>query len=159
MPTPHTPTAGTYQPATLGEHLTPRHYTRWIKKTAWAVAIANIVLVISGGIVRLTGSGLGCDSWPRCTSDGSWTTTPEMGIHGMVEFGNRLLTFVLVAVTVVAFLAVLRVVFPKRVSTRPFLWGLLVGSRSEDYQAKGLGAWLESRGFAAPRSRYSDLLT
>lgn len=157
MPTPHTPTAGTYQPTTLGEHLIPRHYTRWIKKTAWAVAIANIVLIISGGIVRLTGSGLGCDAWPRCTSDGSWTTTPEMGIHGMVEFGNRLLTFVLVAVTVIAFLAVLGVVFPKRLSPISFLWGLLVGARPEAYKAGGLGAWLESRGLVAPRSRYSDL--
>ncbi|WP_237212038.1 COX15/CtaA family protein [Rothia nasimurium] len=157
MPTPHTPTAGTYQPTTLGEHLIPRHYTRWVKQTAWAVAIANIVLIISGGVVRLTGSGLGCDAWPRCTSDGSWTTTPEMGIHGMVEFGNRLLTFVLVAVTVIAFLAVLRVVFPERVTLGRFIWGLLVGSRSESYRAQGVGAWLESRGFVAPRSRYSDL--
>lgn len=157
MPTTHTPTAGTYQPASLGEKLIPRSYTRWVRQTAWAVAIANIVLIISGGVVRLTGSGLGCDAWPRCTSDGSWTTTPEMGIHGMVEFGNRLLTFVLVAVTVIAFLAVLGVVFPKRLSPISFLWGLLVGARPEAYKAGGLGAWFEARCLVAPRSRYSDL--
>lgn len=138
MPTTHTPTAGTYQPASLGEKFIPRSYTRWVKQTAWAVAIANIVLIISGGVVRLTGSGLGCDAWPRCTSDGSWTTTPEMGIHGMVEFGNRLLTFVLVAVTVIAFLAVLRVVFPERVSAGFFFKKLFVGARAHE-------------------SRYSDL--
>lgn len=120
------------QASSFGEKLIPRRYTPWIKKTAWAVAIANIVLIISGGIVRLTGSGLGCDSWPRCTSDGSWTTTPEMGIHGLVEFGNRLLTFVLVAVTVTAFLAILRVVFPQRVPAGFFFTKLLVGARASE---------------------------
>lgn len=81
-------------------------------RTAWALVIANIVIVLTGGAVRLTQSGLGCDNWPRCTED-SWTTTPEMGIHGMVEFGNRLLTFVLVAITIWAFLTALKVVFPE----------------------------------------------
>ncbi|MDY6052302.1 MAG: cytochrome oxidase assembly protein [Rothia sp. (in: high G+C Gram-positive bacteria)] len=157
MPTTHPPTTGSYQPASLGEKLFPRHYTRWVKQTAWALALSNIALIITGGIVRLTGSGLGCDDWPRCTSDGSWTTTPEMGIHGMVEFGNRLLTFVLVIITIIGFLAVLRIVFPGRISAGRFLWGLLVGARSQGYQPRGLGAWLEARGFVAPRSRYPDL--
>jgi len=56
-------------------------------------------LVVTGGAVRLTASGLGCPTWPRCT-DTSLVNTPEMGIHGFIEFGNRLLTFALAAVAV-----------------------------------------------------------
>ena len=56
--------------------------------------VANCVLVLTGGVVRLTGSGLGCPTWPRCT-DGSYVTTSAMGIHGAIEFGNRMLIFVL----------------------------------------------------------------
>jgi cytochrome c oxidase assembly protein subunit 15 len=55
------------------------------------------ILVVTGGAVRLTSSGLGCPTWPRCTTD-SLVNTPEMGIHGFIEFGNRLLTFALAAV-------------------------------------------------------------
>lgn len=79
----------------------------WVRFTAWASLIANSLLILTGGLVRLTGSGLGCPTWPRCT-EASWTSTTEMGIHGAIEFGNRLLTFVLALVAVAAFLAVLR---------------------------------------------------
>lgn len=71
---------------------------------AWASLAANIVIMVTGGLVRLTGSGLGCPTWPRCT-DTSWTTTPEMGLHGAIEFGNRLLTFVLVLVATATLIA------------------------------------------------------
>jgi cytochrome c oxidase assembly protein subunit 15 len=57
------------------------------------------MLIVTGGAVRLTASGLGCPTWPRCT-DTSLVNTPEMGIHGFIEFGNRLLTFALAAVAV-----------------------------------------------------------
>ncbi len=66
---------------------------------AWASIIGNSLLVVTGAIVRLTGSGLGCPTWPRCT-DGSFVSTPEMGLHGVIEFGNRLLTFVLIAIAI-----------------------------------------------------------
>jgi cytochrome c oxidase assembly protein subunit 15 len=62
-----------------------------------ATLVANSVIVVTGTAVRLTGSGLGCPTWPRCT-DESYVNTPEAGIHGYIEFGNRLLTFVLCAV-------------------------------------------------------------
>lgn len=55
--------------------------------------------------MRLTGSGLGCPTWPKCTSE-SLVTVPEMGIHGVIEFANRLLTFVLALVALLTFLAV-----------------------------------------------------
>ncbi|MVA77222.1 heme A synthase [Auraticoccus sp. F435] len=67
----------------------------------WSVAllVANCGIVLTGALVRLTGSGLGCPTWPRCT-DESYVTTPEMGVHGVIEFGNRLLTFVLILIAV-----------------------------------------------------------
>jgi cytochrome c oxidase assembly protein subunit 15 len=64
-----------------------------------ASLIGQTLLVVTGGAVRLTASGLGCPTWPRCT-DTSLVNTAEMGIHGFIEFGNRLLTFALAAVAV-----------------------------------------------------------
>jgi cytochrome c oxidase assembly protein subunit 15 len=56
----------------------------------------SVLIVVTGGAVRLTGSGLGCPTWPKCTDD-SLTATREMGLHGAIEFGNRMLTYVLCA--------------------------------------------------------------
>jgi heme a synthase len=70
-----------------------------VKRLAVLSLIGQTVLVVTGGAVRLTASGLGCPTWPRCT-DVSLVNTPEMGIHGFIEFGNRLLTFALAAVAV-----------------------------------------------------------
>jgi heme a synthase len=74
----------------------------------WAVVslIMNIVIVVTGGLVRLTGSGLGCPIWPRCTQD-SYVSHPQLGIHGAIEFGNRLLTLVLVVAAVLTFVSAL----------------------------------------------------
>lgn len=75
---------------------------------AWASLCSEILIVATGGAVRLTASGLGCPTWPTCTAE-SLITVPEMGIHGIIEFSNRLLTFVLLAVAAVFFLVALRV--------------------------------------------------
>jgi cytochrome c oxidase assembly protein subunit 15 len=80
-----------------------RQVTRWAR----ASVAANIVIVLTGGLVRLTDSGLGCPTWPKCTST-TWTTHEALGIHGAIEFGNRLLTYVLVAVAVGTLVAVWR---------------------------------------------------
>jgi cytochrome c oxidase assembly protein subunit 15 len=71
----------------------------------WAVAslVMNIVIVVTGALVRLTDSGMGCPTWPRC-SELSYVAHPELGYHGAIEFGNRLLTFVLVAVAILTWL-------------------------------------------------------
>jgi len=61
-------------------------------------------LVVTGGAVRLTGSGLGCPTWPECTP-GSYTPVPhqaEEQLHAWIEFGNRLLTFLLLFTAVIA---------------------------------------------------------
>lgn len=60
-----------------------------------AALLVSIFIVLSGGVVRVTGSGLGCPTWPAC-EPGSLTTTPELGIHGLIEFTNRSLTGVLI---------------------------------------------------------------
>jgi heme a synthase len=74
----------------------------------WAVVslVMNILIVVTGGLVRLTGSGLGCPTWPRCTED-SYASHPQLGIHGAIEFGNRLLTLVLIIGAVLTFVSAL----------------------------------------------------
>ncbi|MFE5397687.1 heme A synthase [Streptomyces sp. NPDC056568] len=69
---------------------------RTVQRAALIALAMSVVIVITGGAVRLTGSGLGCPTWPKCTDD-SLATTREMGFHGVIEFGNRLLTYVLCA--------------------------------------------------------------
>ncbi|MGI5244309.1 COX15/CtaA family protein [Dactylosporangium sp. CA-139066] len=78
-----------------------------LRRAAFALLAANIGIVCTGGLVRLTGSGLGCPTWPRCT-DESYVTTSAMGYHGVIEFGNRTLTFVLSVFAVVALAAAWR---------------------------------------------------
>jgi len=67
----------------------------------------NILIVVTGGVVRLTGSGLGCPTWPRCT-DESFVPRGELGVHGAIEFGNRMVTFLLAAVAIATFVAAWR---------------------------------------------------
>lgn len=69
---------------------------RTVQRAALAALVMSVVIVVTGGVVRLTGSGLGCPTWPQCTDD-SLTTTSAMGVHGAIEFGNRMLTYVLCA--------------------------------------------------------------
>ncbi len=69
----------------------PARIDRRIRVLAWLSFVAEVLIIGTGGAVRLTGSGLGCPTWPRCTAD-SLVNTPEMGIHGIIEFGNRTLT-------------------------------------------------------------------
>lgn len=78
-----------------------------MRRLALASVVANSVIVVTGGAVRLTASGLGCPTWPRCTAD-TLTPTPEHAVHGLIEFGNRLLTFVLTAVVVAVVVAAVR---------------------------------------------------
>jgi len=79
-------------------------------------------LVVTGGAVRLTGSGLGCPTWPECTP-GSYTPVAhqaEPQLNAWIEFTNRLLTFVLVIAAIAVLIAVLR-------SKRKDLRGLAIG--------------------------------
>ncbi|WSB03480.1 COX15/CtaA family protein [Streptomyces sp. NBC_01794] len=69
---------------------------RTLRRAALSAVVMSVVIIVTGGAVRLTSSGLGCDAWPKCTDD-SLFATPEQGIHGAIEFGNRMLTYVLSA--------------------------------------------------------------
>lgn len=91
----------------------------------WASLIANILIVGTGGAVRLTDSGLGCPTWPMCT-DSSLVYTAEMGVHGIIEFGNRVLTFLLVAIAVTCLLWVSRCAAHRR-DLRYLSAGVLIG--------------------------------
>lgn len=79
----------------IAERWTPS--PRTVRRAALMSIVLAIVIIVAGGAVRLTGSGLGCPTWPKC-SDDSLTSTSEMGLHGAIEFGNRMLTYVLCAV-------------------------------------------------------------
>ena len=75
-----------------------------LRRLAIASLVANVLIVVTGGAVRLTNSGLGCPTWPSCTS-ASLTPTKAYSFHGVIEFTNRQLTFVvglLAALTLLA---------------------------------------------------------
>ena len=81
----------------------------WLRAHAFGLAIANLVanigIVVTGAVVRLTGSGLGCPTWPKCTEE-SYVAHEALGINGVIEFGNRLLTYVLAAIAIAVVVAV-----------------------------------------------------
>ncbi len=76
----------------------------YLRPLAWASLVANIGIVVSGGAVRLTGSGLGCETWPRCTEE-SFTPHGDLTLHAGIEFGNRMLTIVLTVIALATFIA------------------------------------------------------
>ena len=83
-------------------------------------------LVLTGGAVRITGSGLGCPTWPECTP-GSYTPVPHQAegqLHAWIEFGNRLLTFALLAVSLAVLIHVL---YKRRSDLRSLAIGQLLG--------------------------------
>jgi cytochrome c oxidase assembly protein subunit 15 len=96
--------------------------TRVLAPATALLLFLQAALVVTGGAVRLTGSGLGCPTWPECTP-GSYTPVPhqaEPQLNVWIEFANRLLTFVLVIASLVVIIAVLK-------SKRKDLRGLAIG--------------------------------
>ena len=117
-----------------------------IRLYAWLSLVSQVLIVVTGGAVRLTGLGLGCPTWPKCTDD-SFVNVPEMGIHGVIEFANRLLTFVLAIIALLTFIAVRRMVRDTRVG---LTWPALVLGLGIIFQAvlggitvlAGLNPWI-----------------
>lgn len=64
---------------------------RGLRWATTAALVVSVLIVLFGGIVRVTASGLGCPTWPACDAT-SLTPSPELGIHGIIEFANRLFT-------------------------------------------------------------------
>lgn len=79
---------------------------RLLSISALSLLIFQIILVVTGGLVRLTGSGLGCPTWPKCTADSYRPVESQPQLHAWIEFGNRLLTFGLFAAAIITLYAV-----------------------------------------------------
>jgi heme a synthase len=91
------------------------------------MVVTQSAIVVTGASVRLTGSGLGCSTWPECTP-GSYTPTPdqpEAPLHAWIEFGNRLLTFVLFLNAVALMVAIIKSKEPKNVKIKWIRLGLI----------------------------------
>ncbi len=82
--------------------------TNFARRISLANLIAQSLIILTGAIVRLTGSGLGCPTWPNC-APGSLIPVAEQveGFHKYIEFGNRLLTFAVLAISIALFVVAL----------------------------------------------------
>ncbi|MFG2529661.1 heme A synthase [Streptomyces sp. NPDC048516] len=92
----------------------------FVRRAALATVVMAVIIVVTGGAVRLSQSGLGCSTWPKCTPD-SLTPTAAMGINGIIEFSNRMLTDVL-CVVVGVFIIAARARHPRRRSLTRLGW-------------------------------------
>ena len=100
---------------------TPGRLVQWLPERvdgrvrvfAWLSFLAEVLIIATGGAVRLTGSGLGCPTWPLCTPE-SLIPTPEMAIHGVIEFGNRTLTGLVGILAVIVLVLVWRMRHARR---------------------------------------------
>ncbi|HEX8157824.1 MAG TPA: COX15/CtaA family protein, partial [Solirubrobacteraceae bacterium] len=81
--------------------LTPERYAL----IARVALVMLTLIVLTGAAVRVTGSGLGCPTWPKCTDSSLYT---ELNTHGIIEFGNRVLTSIVGFAAIAAFLGALR---------------------------------------------------
>jgi cytochrome c oxidase assembly protein subunit 15 len=95
---------------TNGYTVTPEQYVRF----AWAGLIALTVIVLTGAAVRLTGSGLGCPTWPKCYGN----VYPPLRTHALIEFSNRLITAPVSLAAGLAWLAAVR----RRPYRRDLVW-------------------------------------
>ncbi|MEO8851742.1 MAG: COX15/CtaA family protein [Allobranchiibius sp.] len=102
---------------------------RWLVPLAWTNLAVEVGIVVTGGLVRLSGSGLGCPKWPECVNGSIVPTSQQaQAWHKYVEFGNRMLTSV---VSIVAVLLILAIIGHRRASDRrsllPPALGILAG--------------------------------
>jgi len=109
-----------------------------IRVFAWLSWAAEVLIIATGGAVRLTGSGLGCPTWPTCTPE-SLVPTPEMGIHGIIEFGNRTLTGLVGILAVIVLLLVWRLRRERR--DLFVLAGIVVGGVVAQAIVGGITVW------------------
>lgn len=98
-------------PTTIGKPL---------RVLAWLSFLSEVIIIATGGAVRLTGSGLGCSEWPLCTPE-SLVPTAEQGIHGVIEFGNRTMTGLVGILAIAVLLLTLHAVGGLRL-LKPALW-------------------------------------
>jgi cytochrome c oxidase assembly protein subunit 15 len=101
------PTTTTAPRSARGPAAAPVVLGRTLRVFAWLSFLAETIIIGTGGAVRLTGSGLGCSEWPLCTPDSLVPILADQGIHGIIEFGNRLMTGVVGIIALVVVLLVL----------------------------------------------------
>lgn len=100
---------------------------RTVQLACLGAVIANTLIVITGGAVRLTQSGLGCPDWPECTA-GSLVPVSSLGYHAIIEFSNRMLTYAVTAAVGAAIVATVRQRPRRRILTRLswlLFWGVV----------------------------------
>ena len=95
---------------TNGYTVTPEQYLR----VAWVALVALTLIVLTGAAVRLTGSGLGCPTWPKCYGN----VYPPLKTHALIEFSNRLITAPVSIAAGLAWLGALR----RRPYRRDLVW-------------------------------------
>ena len=99
--------------------VSPTRYRVWTRWAIWALT----AIVVTGGAVRLTGSGLGCSDWPNCEED---QFVADLEYHALIEFVNRLFTGVVAVAVALAVLGSLARI-PRRRDLVVWSWGLVVG--------------------------------
>jgi cytochrome c oxidase assembly protein subunit 15 len=78
--------------------------TKFGRRISLANLIAQSGIIVTGAVVRLTGSGLGCPTWPDCAPGSLIPVAGQVeGFHKYIEFGNRLLTFLVLAIAIALF--------------------------------------------------------
>lgn len=103
----------------VGRDISPTEYLRYTRWALWSLTI----IVVSGGAVRLTGSGLGCSDWPNCEEE---QFVASLEYHALIEFVNRLFTGVVTVAVILAVLGSLRRI-PRRPDLVRWSWGLVGG--------------------------------
>jgi cytochrome c oxidase assembly protein subunit 15 len=112
-------------PRSMAVALARRPAPATVRRLALTSLIANVGIVSTGGLVRLTNSGLGCPSWPDCSS-GDLVPVRALSSHKAIEFGNRTLTILLVIAVAAVFLAVWRTT-PRQAGLVRWAWITLLG--------------------------------
>lgn len=95
---------------TIAQDAPSTHAALWgraLRVFAWLSFLAQTIIIGTGGAVRLTGSGLGCSEWPLCTPESLVPIYADQGIHGIIEFGNRVMTGVVGIIALAVLLLVL----------------------------------------------------
>lgn len=98
---------------------------RVVRAACFSALLVNTLIVVTGGAVRLTQSGLGCPTWPECTA-GSLVPVPSLGYHSAIEFSNRMLTYAVCVGVGAAIIAAMRQ-RPRRRALVGLSWSLFFG--------------------------------